>query len=78
VFRRGLYVIPALLGARITVAAIRAGAYGPPAALAAVFTCFAVRMLGVRYGLNAPMPPGTARGAPPGRGGATGPDRGGR
>lgn len=64
VFRRGLYAIPALLAAGITVAAIRTGTYGPPAALAAVLTCFTVRMLGVRYNINAPMPPGTARDTP--------------
>ena len=28
-------------------------------------TCFTVRMLGVRYTINAPMPPGTARDTPP-------------
>jgi uncharacterized membrane protein YeiH len=64
VFRRGLYAIPALLAAGITVAAIRTGTYGPPAALAAALTCFTVRMLGVRYNINAPMPPGTARDTP--------------
>ena len=64
VFRRGLYAIPALLAAGITVAAIRTGTYGPPAALAAALTCFTVRMLGVRYNINAPMPPGTATDTP--------------
>jgi uncharacterized membrane protein YeiH len=64
VFRRGLYAIPALLAAGITVAAIQTGTYGPPAALAAALTCFTVRMLGVRYHINAPMPPGTARDTP--------------
>ena len=64
VFRRGLYAIPALLAAGITVAAIRTGTYGPPAALAAALTCYTVRMLGVRYNINAPMPPGTTRDIP--------------
>src|SRR5580698_3517814 len=58
VLRRGLYAIPALLAAGITVAALRGGGYGVPAALGAALACFAVRMLGVRYDLNAPMPPG--------------------
>jgi uncharacterized membrane protein YeiH len=58
VLRRGLYAIPALLAAGITVAALRGGVYGVPAALGAALACFAVRMLGVRYHLNAPMPPG--------------------
>jgi uncharacterized membrane protein YeiH len=64
VFRRGLYVIPALLTAAITVAAIRTQTYGPPAALAAALACFTVRMLGVRYDINAPAPPGTGRDTP--------------
>ena len=63
-FRRGLYAIPALLAAGITVAAIRTQTYGPPAALAAALACFTVRMLGVRYNINAPTPPGTVRDTP--------------
>jgi uncharacterized membrane protein YeiH len=53
-----LYAIPALIGAAVTVAAIRAGVYGITAALAAAAICFVIRMLGVRFGLNAPTPPG--------------------
>jgi uncharacterized membrane protein YeiH len=64
VFRRGLYAIPALLAAGITVAAIGTQTYGPPAALAAALACFTVRMLGVRYDINAPTPPGTVRDTP--------------
>lgn len=64
VFRRGLYVIPALVAAGITVAAIGTQTYGPPAALAAALACFTVRMLGVRYDINAPTPPGTVRDTP--------------
>jgi uncharacterized membrane protein YeiH len=59
VLRSDLYAIPALLAAGITVAAMRMGVYGLPAALGAAAVCFAVRMLGVRFGLNAPSPPGT-------------------
>jgi uncharacterized membrane protein YeiH len=58
VLRSDLYAIPALLAAGITVAAMRMGVYGLPAALGAAAVCFAVRMLGVRFGLNAPSPPG--------------------
>ncbi len=58
VLRRGLYAIPALTAPVITAAA---GSYGLPAALGAVLACFFIRMLGVRYDLNAPVPPGTAK-----------------
>jgi uncharacterized membrane protein YeiH len=54
-----LYAIPALIGAAVTVATIRAGVYGIPAALAAAAVCFVIRMLGIRFSLNAPAPPGT-------------------
>ncbi|MDQ2884251.1 MAG: TRIC cation channel family protein [Actinomycetota bacterium] len=54
-----LYAIPALVGAAVTVATIRAGVYGVAAALAAAAVCFVIRMLGVRFSLNAPAPPGT-------------------
>jgi uncharacterized membrane protein YeiH len=59
VLHSDLYAIPALLAAGITVAAMRMGVYGLPAALGAAAVCFAVRMLGVRFGLKAPSPPGT-------------------
>lgn len=59
VLRSGLYAIPALVGAAITVAAIRTDLYGLVAALAAAATCFLIRVLGVHYNLNAPMPPGS-------------------
>jgi len=41
------------------VATIRAGVYGVTAALAAAAVCFVIRMLGVRFSINAPAPPGT-------------------
>lgn len=59
VLRSGLYAIPALIGAAITVGTGRAGVYGIPAALGAAGACFIVRMVGVRFGLNAPTPPST-------------------
>lgn len=58
VLRSELYAIPALVGAAITVATMRLGVYGLPAALGAATACFVIRMLGVRFGLNAPGPPG--------------------
>ena len=61
VLRRGLYAIPALCAAVITVAAVRAGIYGLPAAAGAVLACFLLRVLGVRYDLNAPMAPEPAQ-----------------
>lgn len=57
VLRSELYAIPALLGATITVVARRTDSYGIAAAIAAAVSCFALRMLGVRFGLNAPRPP---------------------
>lgn len=61
VLRSDLYAIPALVAAAITVATVRTGVYGLPAALGAVVVCFVIRMLGVRFGLNAPRPPRTDR-----------------
>jgi len=54
VLRSGLYAVPALVGAAITVATTRAGVYGVAAAFGAAAACFVIRMVGVRYGLNAP------------------------
>jgi uncharacterized membrane protein YeiH len=58
VLRSGLYAIPALIAATITVVTERLGVYGAPAALAAAAACFGVRTLGVHLNLNAPSPPG--------------------
>jgi uncharacterized membrane protein YeiH len=57
VLHRELYAIPAMLGAGLTVAATEAGVYGLPAALGAAASCFLLRMIGVRFRLNAPPPP---------------------
>ena len=59
VLSSGLYAIPALLGATITVVAIRLGVDGLPAALVAASACFVLRMIGVRFDLSAPMPRAT-------------------
>jgi uncharacterized membrane protein YeiH len=57
VLRSELYAIPALLAAMVVAITDRTGVYGLPAALGAAVLCFAIRMLGVRYHLNAPTPP---------------------
>lgn len=61
VLRSELYAIPALVAAAITVAAIRLEIYGLAAALGAAAVCFVIRMLGVRFNLNAPGPLGANR-----------------
>jgi uncharacterized membrane protein YeiH len=58
VLRSGLYAVPALIAAAITVVTTLTGVYGVAAAVSAAAVCFVVRMVGVRYGLNAPRPPG--------------------
>jgi uncharacterized membrane protein YeiH len=58
VLRSGLYAIPALAGATVTVITTELGVYGLPAAIGAAAVCFGIRMLGVRFDLNAPSPPG--------------------
>jgi uncharacterized membrane protein YeiH len=56
VLSSGLYAVPALLGATVTVVAVRLHVYGIVAALLAAALCFGVRMIGVRFNLNAPSP----------------------
>jgi uncharacterized membrane protein YeiH len=55
-----LYAIPALVAAALTAVAVQSGVYGLPAALGAAAVCFVVRMVGVRYRLQAPRPPGAS------------------
>ena len=55
VLTSGLYAIPALVGAAIAVTAARTGHYGVPAALGAALACFLIRVLGIKYNLNAPV-----------------------
>jgi uncharacterized membrane protein YeiH len=57
VLRSGLYAIPALVGATIVVVASQLGADGPVTVIGAAAVCFGIRMLGVRFDLNAPTPP---------------------
>jgi uncharacterized membrane protein YeiH len=62
VLHSGLYAIPALIGAAIAVLADQLDLRGAPIAVGAAAACFAVRMLALRYRLNAPTP--LANGAP--------------
>jgi uncharacterized membrane protein YeiH len=61
VLRSELYAIPALAAATVVVVTDRAGVYGLPAAVGAATLCFGIRMVGVRYRLDAPGPPGVER-----------------
>jgi uncharacterized membrane protein YeiH len=61
VLHSGLYAVPALIGAAITVVAVVGGVYGVTAAMVAAAACFAVRMLAVAFDLNAPSPPEPGR-----------------
>ncbi|WP_448624356.1 trimeric intracellular cation channel family protein [Geodermatophilus sp. URMC 64] len=68
VLRSGLYAIPALVGATATVVVTVLDGYGLASALAAAALCFGIRMVGVRFDLNAPTPrrpPGTGPGGDP-------------
>jgi uncharacterized membrane protein YeiH len=56
VMREGLYAIPALVGAVVTVASILIGIYGFPAAIVAGGVCLLIRLIGVHFSLNAPGP----------------------
>ena len=51
-----LYAVPALIGATALVVLVLLGTAVTVAAIAGAALCFAVRMIGVRFGLNAPYP----------------------
>jgi uncharacterized membrane protein YeiH len=51
-----LYAIPALVGATVVVALTLLEADVSVAAVAGASLCFVIRMVGVRFGLNAPYP----------------------
>ncbi len=63
VLSSGLYAIPALVGAFVVVGADRAGWADLPAAIVGALVCFTIRMVGVRFRIDAPAPPGAGRGA---------------
>lgn len=51
-----LYAVPALIGATTLVVLSRFGTAVTVAAIAGAVLCFGVRIIGVRFGLNAPYP----------------------
>lgn len=53
VLTSGLYAIPALLGASVAVATVGTGV-GAAGAVAGAVLCFGIRMVGLRFRLNAP------------------------
>jgi uncharacterized membrane protein YeiH len=57
VLHSGLYAIPAVLGAAVVVGADALGQHGVPVAVGGALLCFAVRLVGVWFDLNAPAPP---------------------
>ena len=68
VLSTGLYAIPALVGAALVVIAGSIGldqVLGAPMAVCGAVACFAIRMAGLHFGLDAPTPPGAARDDPP-------------
>ena len=65
VLRRDLYAIPALLGAGVVAVAHVAGSDSALFAVAGALVCFGMRLAGMRYGIDAPAPPGPPNGHPP-------------
>jgi uncharacterized membrane protein YeiH len=63
VLSSGLYAIPALAGALVLVIGDQVGVADLPAAVTGATLCFVIRMVGVHFGIDAPGPPGTRRGA---------------
>jgi len=61
VLSSGLYAVPALVGATAVVVADLVDIRGPVTAVGAAALCFAIRMLGVHFEVDAPLPPGTRR-----------------
>jgi uncharacterized membrane protein YeiH len=63
VLTSGLYAIPALVGAFVVVGADQLGVGDTLGAVVGAVVCFVIRMVGVRFGIEAPGPPGTRRDA---------------
>ncbi|QZS52838.1 trimeric intracellular cation channel family protein [Rhodococcus opacus] len=61
VLRSELYAVPAVIGAAGIAAAHSVGHDNLVTALGAAAVCFVIRMLGVRFDLHAPRPPGHRR-----------------
>lgn len=56
VLSSGLYAIPALAAAAVVVVADELGTHAPYISVGAAVLCFVIRMAGVRYNLQAPLP----------------------
>ncbi|QPZ37710.1 trimeric intracellular cation channel family protein [Paramicrobacterium chengjingii] len=52
----GLYAVPAFIGAGLAVIASLFGLYGPVTAVVAAAVCFLIRVLGLHFSWNAPVP----------------------
>jgi uncharacterized membrane protein YeiH len=65
VLRQELYAIPALVGAGVAVAAEKAGVMSPVLPLLGAVLCFAIRMFGLRRGIDVPTSPPRRIGEPP-------------
>jgi uncharacterized membrane protein YeiH len=61
VLSSGLYAVPAIVGATAVVVSDLLDLRGPVATIGAAGLCFAIRMLGVHFDVNAPFPPGSRR-----------------
>lgn len=61
VLRSELYAVPALVGALVLVVGHQLHFAEAPVAVIGAALCFVIRMLGVRFGLEAPAPRGTTR-----------------
>ena len=57
VLREGLYAVPALMGAAVPVVAHQAGSTGSLFLVLGALVCVGVRLLGLRYEVNVPVPP---------------------
>jgi uncharacterized membrane protein YeiH len=66
VLRHELYAIPALLGAGVLVLAQKSGSSSPVFPVLGALVCVAVRLAGLRFGVNVPVAP-SVRGDPPPR-----------
>src|SRR3954453_12901062 len=64
VLRHDLYAIPALLGAGVLVAAQQSGSDNPVFPVLGIFLCVAVRLAGLKYGVNVPIAPSERRQVP--------------
>jgi len=66
VLRHDLYAIPALLGAAVLVIAQKNGGDSPMFPVLGAALCVAVRLAGLRYGVNVPIAPSERRAEEPG------------